>query len=287
VVTVKRHALLAYFVLAFAIAWGGVLLLAASTGMPAAAGTPSSARSVAFLAMIAGPSLASIAVTAATEGRRGLRELGRRLTRWRVGARWYATLAIAPGVLALLLALLSSVSLVFVPRIAAAEAPASIAGAALVVGLVAGFCEELGWTGLATPRLLARRGVVATGLILGPLWAAWHVLADFWGGALGYGIWWFPHMVEWFVALTAFRILMTWVYAHTRSLLLAILLHATFTGGQILLWPQAASRPEELLWYGLFGLGLWTVLALLSVSSSWSGSRSSWASSPGASGSRS
>ena len=47
---------------------------------------------------------------------------------------------------------------------------------------------------------------------------------------------------------------MTWVYAHARSLFLAQLLHASFTGGQLLLWPSRVSAVEGLLWYGGFAL---------------------------------
>lgn len=259
----KRHALLAYFVLAFAIAWGGILLVARSTGLPAAVGTPVDYKYLVFLAMIAGPSLASLALTASVDGRRGLRDLGRRLVRWRIGGRWYTTLLIAPVTLAIVLAILSTGSAVFVPPIVAGAPAATILAYMLVAGLGAGFFEELGWTGFATPRLLARHGVVGTGLILGPLWAAWHGLSDFWGSASTFGPLWIAHMLEWFVALTAFRILMTWVYSNTRSLLLGVLLHASFTGGQALLWPTGVSARDEVLWYGLFAVALWGVVGVL------------------------
>jgi membrane protease YdiL (CAAX protease family) len=45
----------------------------------------------------------------------------------------------------------------------------------LVVGLLVPFFEELGWTGFATAELRKRHGVLATGLIMGLLWGAWHV----------------------------------------------------------------------------------------------------------------
>ena len=113
----------------------------------------------------------------------------------------------------------------------------------------------MGWSGFATPRLLERYPWPRAGLVLGVVWAAWHGLADYyWGGAV-HGPLWGLHFLEWVAALAAFRVLMTWVYAGTRSLLLGVLLHASFTGSQVLLWP--AARPaEELLWYGLFACAL-------------------------------
>ena len=41
--------------------------------------------------------------------------------------------------------------------------------------------EELGWTGFATPTLRRRNRVLATGLIVGVLWGAWHFLVTLWG----------------------------------------------------------------------------------------------------------
>ena len=38
--------------------------------------------------------------------------------------------------------------------------------------------EEIGWTGFAIPRVLARHGVLATGIIVGVLWGAWPSLCS-------------------------------------------------------------------------------------------------------------
>ena len=55
--------------------------------------------------------------------------------------------------------------------------PAAL-GLALAVGIASDLFEELGWTGFATPRLLARHGCLAAGLGLGVLWATWHIGPD-------------------------------------------------------------------------------------------------------------
>jgi membrane protease YdiL (CAAX protease family) len=234
----------AYFALAFAISWGGALLAEGAGGD----------RVHVFLAMIAGPSLASLAL----QGTRGLRDLVARLGRWRLGWRWWAMLLVAPACLAAVLAALALAS----PSFAPSRPSAAVAASAFAGGLVAGLFEELGWTGFATPRLVARFGWRRGAVWLGILWAGWHGLADFLFGAR-YGALWLPHFLEWFVALTAFRVLMTWCWTRTGSLLLAVLLHASFTGSQLLLWPAASPR-AELLWYGLYALALWLAAALLS-----------------------
>ena len=53
-----------------------------------------------------------------------------------------------------------------------------------------GLFEELGWTGFATPHLLARHGWLAAGLTLGVLWATWHVAADVPDNAAAWGDQW-------------------------------------------------------------------------------------------------
>lgn len=81
------------------------------------------------------------------------------------------------------------------------------------------------WRGYALSRLLARHNALTASLILGPVWAAWHLpkftLAGTVGSAHAYPFWVFV------VQTTAFTVLITWAYVHTRgSLLIATLFHA-------------------------------------------------------------
>jgi uncharacterized protein len=65
--------------------------------------------------------------------------------------------------------------------------------------------------------------------------------------------------------MMVYRVLMTWVYHHTGSLLVAILMHAAFTGGQILLEPTRTSHLQNLLWWGLTAIGLWVAVAIIGM----------------------
>jgi membrane protease YdiL (CAAX protease family) len=258
----KRSELAVYFALAFGVAWAGVLVVAAArTGFPAPPTTRGSDRLLVFLAMLAGPSSAALALAALGGGLSGLRDLAAQLGHWRIGARWWALVLVAPGLLALTLGSLSLASPAFAPPILRGAPLRPAITVALVAGLGAGLLEELGWTGSATPRLLERLPWPRAGLLLGLLWAVWHLAADYWGGA-PYGPLWGLHFVEWVAALTPYRLLMTWAYSRTRSLLLGALLHASFTGSQALLWP-AVPPGRELLWYGLFAAGLWAAATVL------------------------
>src|SRR5512140_1292836 len=85
----RSHALVLYFVLAYLIAWGGGLFLAAQKGFQASAlGTPE--LGLMFVCMLLGPSLSSLALTALLDGKQGLRELFARMRKWRIGFGWSA-----------------------------------------------------------------------------------------------------------------------------------------------------------------------------------------------------
>ena len=52
----------------------------------------------------------------------------------------------------------------------------SVALPLIVVSVLAAAAEQLGWTGYATERLLGvRRTVLPTSVVVGSVWAVWHV----------------------------------------------------------------------------------------------------------------
>jgi membrane protease YdiL (CAAX protease family) len=173
---------LTFFILVFALQGGLYLIAFLGTGF-LGTGTeeptsPADLGPLVYLSLLAGPlciALASILVIALAFGRAGLRDLRSRLFRWRVGVRWYAVaLLTAPLLQTAILFAFSLTSQAFLPDIITAEDKASLLVGGLVAGLVAGFFEEIGWTGFATAELRKRHGVLATGLIVGLLWGVWH-----------------------------------------------------------------------------------------------------------------
>src|SRR5919112_2520826 len=106
---VKRHPLLSFYALAFAITWGGLIMVVG--GPSEILGSPEKFETrfgLVLLAWLAGPSVASILMTGLLHGRAGLRDLLARMTRWRVGARWYAVaLLTAPHLVTAVLPALS------------------------------------------------------------------------------------------------------------------------------------------------------------------------------------
>ena len=96
--------------------------------------------------------------------------------------------------------------------------------------------EELGWTGYATPRLQPRLGVLGAGLLIGAVWALWHVIP--WGPGQGHPWSW---VLGQSVATVLMRVSMGCLYASGgRSLAAATLCHAGINIGYSL-WPDAGA----------------------------------------------
>ena len=153
-----------------------------------------------------------------------------------------------------------------VPGLLATTDKGTLIGVALVVGLGAGLLEDLGWTGFALPRLQQHYGWLKAGLVLGLIWGLWHLLADYWGNANAWGPLYASRYLLWCGAsFTAYRMLIAWAYSHTRSLLLAQLMHAGFTGGQMLLSPALMPSASSLVWYAAFAAILWLIVGLVTA----------------------
>jgi len=257
----QRHDISIYFFLAYLIPWGGSLLLAAQKGFQVGE-LRATELGLMFLLMLLGPSLASLTLTALLDGRAGLLSLFGRMSRWRIGWGWSAVVFLTIPLISISLLTVLTTWLSPVYRIQLNPTQVILG---LAIGLLAGFCEETGWTGFALPRLQARYGPLASGLILGMLWAIWHGMADFWGSIATLGLFWLPNsVVFWLMPLTAYRILMVWVHKNTNSLLAAQLMHAFYTGTLVAISPTTPTA-EAMLWKALFSMTIWIALLLVVI----------------------
>jgi len=245
----RRHPLLGYFALAFGISWAGILVILASRQFDLSP-LQTLEGGLIFLAMLLGPGVSGLLCSAVVDGTAGMRELGRRALHWRVALRWYAVAVLTiPAILLTLLSLLCGFfDPAFSPRF---QWPL------FAIGFIAGSFEEIGWTGFATPRLAARYSLAVAGLSLGLTWAFWHLLVDFRYNIETMGIAWpLEFAIVYLATLTPYRMLMTWVYSHTESLLLAIVMHASFTGWLLVLFPMTSFQ-QTLFWQSVLALTLW------------------------------
>ena len=254
-----------YFVLAFAITWLSIMGFLASRSFRFEIITTGDGLLL-FGFMILGPSTAGLVMTAAVGGRGGLRELWSHVRRWRAApAIWAIALLTSPVItITVLLFLAATASSAFEPE-------ARVIG--LFIGLVAGVFEEIGWSGFATPRLLGRFSPLLAGLVLGLIWASWHGLADFAGniaakGTEGWMVWFVTY---WLIPLAGYRVLMTWVYSRTGSVLVAMAMHASWTGWQFFLSPAATTQGQDLAWHLLVSAGIWAVALVVVTRSSATG----------------
>ena len=241
---IKQHPLLTYFALVFALSWGPWLVL---TG-----GAPMRSDPRFMIMVLAGPvapAIAGLLMTGFTAGRAGYRELLARLFRWRVEPRWYAVALLLAPLVAIITSVLLALSLrspEFLPAIFTTADPVGLLLPGVTAGLLVGFCEELGWTGFAIPRLRLRYGVLATGLLVGSVWGAWHApsfsRSDSFAGGLPLAL----LLVQLFSWLPAYRVLMVWAYDRTGSLLVAILMHVSLTATAIIFPPPAMSDMHSL-----------------------------------------
>ena len=104
---------------------------------------------------------------------------------------------------------------------------------ALVIALFLGPIEEFGWRGLALPLLNRRVNPFWAGLILGIIWAIWHIPAFLLSGT-PQSAWSFP---TFFFGVVALSVILTPIFNDARgSLLISVFYHFQMNNP---IWPDA------------------------------------------------
>lgn len=224
---VKKHPLLAYFILAYAISWGVELpLIAVQQGW-----TDLPIPFAIHYLVAYGPMVASILVTWLSAGSDGLKELCGRVTKWRVGLRWILFAVLSPvAAFALAVPIVRLVSGTWPDLRLLGQVnymPYLGLGAPLLWLATLGLGEEIGWRGFALPRLQKTRTASSATLVLGLLWALWHVPAFFYLDTLEeLGLIVLPGFM---FGVLCGAVVYTWLYNSTGgSVLVVALWHASF-----------------------------------------------------------
>lgn len=265
---IKDHPILSYYVLVFVISWGGMLLfIVRPYGIPA---TPEEANRLilpALLILFAGPSFSGLLMTGLVHGRAGYRDLGARLCKFRVGAIWYAVaLLFAPLMVGAVVFFLSLSNRSFLPGVVQTADKAILMIMGVSSGLIGGgLLEELGWTGFANPALRRRFSVLTTGLLMGILWGAWHLLITYWNlgtpsGSLNVAAF-LPALIFDMLNLPAYRILLVRLYDRTGSLPVIMLMHAAYSASRVILNPPGLSLAQGLIYESISVIVLWVIVA--------------------------
>ena len=121
--------------------------------------------------------------------------------------------------------------------------------------IIVGLFEELGWRGFALPRLQRRLDALWAALVLGVIWAFWHL----------------PELIsdpgqrpplQFFVWILAQSVILAWLYNSTNgSLPIVIICHAAVnTAGRFML-PQFSGESYQVVWW--FMVGLYVLIAVI------------------------
>ncbi|MCE7985006.1 MAG: CPBP family intramembrane metalloprotease [Caldilinea sp. CFX5] len=223
-----RHPLLAYVLLTFGLTWPFMLAeVLGSRGLIPFRLTFAGTGLLLILFVAYGPTIAALLITGLTSGWTGIRTLLGRLLIWRVGWRWYAAALLLPGVVsaaALALTTLRGGMVVLLFPFSWGM-PFMFTIALLVRGILNG--EEIGWRGFALPHLQRRWNALTASLILGVIWALFHLPIFFVQGASVLGSQNNMNPLAFLIEVVAGAILVTWLFNNTRgSLLIAYLYHA-------------------------------------------------------------
>ncbi len=225
---VKEHPLITYFVLAYAISWAIVAPLIASAQGLIDVPVPFALHYLNDY----GPLLAAVITAGIANGTEGLRDLFRRMVRWRVGLSWMLVAAFSP------LALFGIAAGISVFALGEEPPDLSLLGTITYLPylglagwifwiLTAGIGEESGWRGYALPKLQRDMSALSATLIVTLFWVGWHLPRFFYYGAymeLGFSV--LPLAAHGFLAMA---IVLTWLYNSTRgSILMAALFHGSY-----------------------------------------------------------
>jgi CAAX protease family protein len=202
---VKRHPIITFFVLTYAIGWGLIPFWTFQAGSPF---------------------IAALIVIPLTQGLSGLKELGLRMIRWRIRWYWYA---LAIGMPLAVLGLIVGLNVALGARAPSLVQFSSVSTILLVFGTKlinpgdGPLGEEPGWRGFALPGLQSTLSPLVSTLILGVLVTVWHVPLLF----LEEGLLRPSIIVGFLLGTMAVTFWYTWLFNHTGgSVLMTLLSHA-------------------------------------------------------------
>lgn len=234
--------LVLFGVVTFAITWGVLALYLVNGAWATQTFGPMKLGAPMFYLAVSAPGIAAIILTLRASGWSGLWRFITSLFRGRTPWTWIALSILGYPLLWLLVALVTAGwkgaldSLDLTPW--AVTLPAILIGGHLLRDAGA-LGEEPGWRGYALPRLLSLMSARAAAILLGFVWAVWHLPAFFLGSLSQSGIVFVPYVLN----VMAFSVLMTLIYVRSNGNVLwaGIIPHMMFNAV-----PKAGIQPN--LW---------------------------------------
>jgi membrane protease YdiL (CAAX protease family) len=221
----ERGSVATFFVLTFAATWASWFIAWIVSGGSASVRFPASGfATLLFYLGVFSPAFVALALTARSEGEPGVRALLRRLIQWRAAPRWYLFAITYMAAIKLVAAMVHRLALGVWPRFGAEPIYLMIAATIASTIVFGQSGEETGWRGYALPRLAERFGLGAASVVVGTIWAAWHLPLFFIVGTDTAG----QSFPLYLLQVTALSVAIAWLYAHTNgSLFLTMLMHSS------------------------------------------------------------
>ena len=215
----KTKTLIPFLAITFGLSWGIAALLIFFTDQMVAIFGEITNRNPLYIIMAYSPGIAGTFLVWRHYGRKGLGSFFRRLTLWRMPRVWWLYLIVGiPAIAYLAAALNGTINDPFPFSPWYQVFPALFQGFFLL-----GTMEEFGWRGIAQPLLQRKMAPFWAGLVVGIIWATWHLPVFLLGGGVQYGAW---PVVPFFGGVVALSIILTPMFNSSRgSLLIAYLYH--------------------------------------------------------------
>ena len=187
-----------------------------------------------------GPAVAAFWLTWRQSGKQGVKRLWSRA--WKLNFnKWWLIPALLLGPLTALL-VSALMELIGAPIVWEYSQPISmLAVLILQVYFTQALPEEFGWRGFALDRLQLRFNAVVSSLILGAIWALWHLPLFFIEGTVQHAL----PIHEFILQTMVLSVFYTWLHNSTGgSVLIAILYHTTgnISSAAIPFWTTSAGR---------------------------------------------
>jgi membrane protease YdiL (CAAX protease family) len=249
---IDEHPVAAFFVGAYAYTW----IISA----PAVFMQPSWSAAILVYVGSFGPPVSAAIVT----WLRGddVRAWASQITTWRVGWRWWLVAFGLPVVAAALIS--AGIVVVRGPVDFGRALPSPILFAGLflfTLVLSGGLNEEPGWRGFAQARLNERYGAFTASLVVGVVWAGWH-LPYFLAPVTPHSSFPLVNQLGWLGGILTLSVILAWAYNSTGSVLVVMVLHAMANTADVLI-PLV---PDEILVDGVVNdraVGIVTVVHLV------------------------
>jgi membrane protease YdiL (CAAX protease family) len=252
---IKHHPIIAMVALMYLLAWPKLIAEATdSYGLTHLHLSP-------LLDILTGwaPAIAAFTITALVGGKRGVRQLGRKTFRWRVGARWYIVALFGSP------ALILSGTIVYelltgqwaalpITQMTDLKAVAMVGVMFLLYAVLN--TEEIAWRGFALPRLQSQYGALGACVLLWIPWTLLHLPYFFTKGSMMQQMGFVPFAAGTFTM----TLLFAWLFNNTGgSVLLCTLMHAAVNVWAPLVTPTHSMMPSYV------GYGINAAIALFLI----------------------